>query len=417
MTAIDRVHIGLSVRNAAGRHFGGLPRSFWTVFAGQLVNRIGSVAVPFLVLYLGNRGYSVTQVGTVLGALGLGGLASQPLGGVLTDRFGARAALVTGLTASAASMLLLSAADDLPALLCAAVFVGVVGDVYRPAAAVLVATVVPASSRARAYSLIYWAVNLGVGLAGLIAGILARYGLGLLFPIQAAAAATFAILVALFVPGRSAQRRTAPAGRSWGVVLRDRLLLALMILNVVNGLVNAQVMVGLPLAIKDSGLSPAVYGAVFVLSGVLIGVLQPPVAGWLERFDRIVVLAVSWGVFGLGMAATGLADSAAGYLVTVPIWILGEIGAASFAGSIIADLATEHSQGRCQAAFGWSFAVGNLIGPPAGAYLYSSVGPWSLWWCCALCGVLGTGGGLALVRPFRRRIASPVFVPILEDAL
>ncbi|WP_372495666.1 MFS transporter [Kitasatospora humi] len=388
------------------------------MFAGQLVNRVGSMAVPFLVLYLGNQGMSTSDAGTVLAAVGLGGLVSQPLGGALADRFGPRAALVAGLAASAVSIVCLGAARGLPAILAAAVLVGVVADVYRPAAAALVAAVVPADSRPRAFSLIYWAVNLGVGLAGLLAGVLARHGFGLLFLVQAGSAAGFALLVGLLVPGRIAAPRSRLAAREGGGgPLRDRLLLALIALNIVSSLINAQVTMGLPLAIKDSGQSSAVYGSVFLVSGVLIGVLQPPLAGWLERFDRIVVLAVSWAVFGLGIAATGLAHTALEYLATVVIWTVGEIGAASFIGSIIADLAPAHAQGRYQAAFGWSYAAAQLIGPPVGAFLYGSVGPWALWWSCALLAVLGAAGGLALVKPVRRRTAPPASIPVLENAL
>ncbi len=401
------------------RQFGGLPRSFWIVFAGQFVNRIGSMAVPFLVLYLGNQGLSASDAGTVLAAVGLGGLVSQPMGGVLADRFGPRIALVAGLSASAVSIVLLGAARGLPTVLAAAVLVGAVADIYRPAAAALVAAVVPAQSRPRAYSLIYWAVNLGVGLAGLLAGLLATYGYGLLFLVQAAAAAAFALLVAILVPGRSATGWSPPAtSRSTTVgLLRDRLLLALIGLNIVSGLINAQITVGLPLAIKNSGLSSVVYGAVFMVSGLLIGVLQPLLAGWLERFDRIVVLSVSWAVFGLGVAATGLARTAPEYLATVVVWTLGEIGAASFVGAIIADLAPAHAQGRYQAAFGWSYAAAQLLGPLGGAYLYGSVAPWALWWSCGLLAVLGAAGGLALVAPVRRRSAAPASTPLLENAL
>ncbi|MBW1595855.1 MFS transporter [Streptomyces sp. JJ38] len=442
-----------------------MPRSFWVVFAGQFINRIGSMVVPFLVLYLGDRGLSSGDAGLVLGAVGLGGLFSQPLGGVLADRWGPRFALVTGLATSAVAIALLGMATGLPATLAAGLLVGLVVDIYRPAAAALVAMVVAAGDRTRAYSLVYWAVNLGVALGGLVAGLLAQHGYWLLFVVQAVTTAAFAVVAATLLPddrptGATARRpsvrlrggrfgrrgghrvgppgpadeprgatgqnpageegtaRPGPAGGgSRSGVLRDRLLLALICLNLVNGVVAAQITVGLPLAIKDDGLSSTVYGSVFLASGVIIGVSQPLLSAWLERYDRLTVLSVSWLVFGVGIACTGLADSVPEYLITVVVWTLGEIGAASFVGSLVADLAPDHAQGRYQAAFGWSFAAAQFVGPPLGAQLYVSVGPDALWWTCAALGAAGLAGGLALTRPVRRRLRPDTKPLTLQKAL
>lgn len=371
------------------------------------------MVVPFLVLYLGQRGMSAGDAGLVLGAVGVGGLASQPLGGLLTDRWGPRLVLVAGLSASAASIALLGLARGLPATLAAAVLVGVVADVYRPAAAAVVARVVSPADRPRAYSLIYWAVNLGVALGGLVAGILTSHGFWLLFLVQSLTTAAFAVVTAVFLPAdRPAHGPDRTGDDAPGVrVLRDRLLLALTGLNLLNGVVAAQITVGLPLAIKDDGLGTGTYGAVFLASGIIIGVTQPMLSAWLERYDRLAVLSVSWLVFGLGIAATALADTRIEYLVTVCVWTLGEIGAASFVGSLVADLAPEHAQGRYQATFGWSYAAAQFIGPPAGAHLYATLGPGSLWWSCAGLGAVGLAGGLALIRPLRRRLR-PVSQPV-----
>jgi hypothetical protein len=39
-------------RATAGRRFGGLPRLFWMLWAGILVNRLGTLVEPFLGVYL-----------------------------------------------------------------------------------------------------------------------------------------------------------------------------------------------------------------------------------------------------------------------------------------------------------------------------------------------------------------------------
>src|ERR1700722_15702519 len=82
----------------------GLPAPVWIVFATTLVNRAGSMVVPFMVLYvsqcLGVRpalapfarqfpGVRPPPAGMALPVHGRGGLVSGPIAGRLCDRFGA----------------------------------------------------------------------------------------------------------------------------------------------------------------------------------------------------------------------------------------------------------------------------------------------------------------------------------------
>src|SRR5512145_1694799 len=78
--------------------FRGLPRPFWVLFAGTLVNRGGGFVLVFLALYLTEvRGLTPTQAGAIISAYGLGAIAGGPLGGALSDRIGRRPTLVGSL--------------------------------------------------------------------------------------------------------------------------------------------------------------------------------------------------------------------------------------------------------------------------------------------------------------------------------
>ena len=74
-----------------------LPRPFWVLWAGSLLNRLGYLVQPFLALYLSSRlGVSTTTVGIVLASFGAGAVVSQPVGGWLADRIGPRRSLDWG---------------------------------------------------------------------------------------------------------------------------------------------------------------------------------------------------------------------------------------------------------------------------------------------------------------------------------
>ncbi|GAA2792504.1 MFS transporter [Crossiella cryophila] len=386
--------------------FAGLPRPFWILFYGTLVNRIGGVVSGFLVLYLTAIGIPLEQVGLVLAAKGVGALISQPVGGVLTDRVGRRFTLVLGLLASAACLTFLGAAQGLPLLITAAFLHGVAADIFRPAAATLIADVVERPLLTKAYGLQFWALNLGFSVASVMAGHLAGAGYWLLFALNATGCTAFAIIVLLGIP-RSAERlvKSTVDGPKSGLraLFRDRLLLGVVLLVLAHGTVYSQAEVIIPLAVKDSGLGAAGYGTIIAVNGVLIVILQPLAAAWVARFDRMRVLAVAWAVVGAGMALTGLADTALEYVLTVIVWTLGEIAMAGLLGSLAADLAPPAARGRYQAAIGFGFSAAAFTGPLLGTWVYQHGGPAAAWFGCLVLGLLGAAGALAIGPAIRRR--------------
>src|ERR1044071_2723636 len=68
--------------------YSGLSRSTWLLSFVMLVNRSGTMVLPFMTLYLTSKGYSVAQAGFVYGLFGAGAFFGAYLGGRLTDKFG-----------------------------------------------------------------------------------------------------------------------------------------------------------------------------------------------------------------------------------------------------------------------------------------------------------------------------------------
>lgn len=70
--------------------YSGLSRSTWLLSLVMLINRSGTMVVPFMTLYLTSpqMGYSVGQAGIVFGLFGLGAFSGAFFGGKMTDRIG-----------------------------------------------------------------------------------------------------------------------------------------------------------------------------------------------------------------------------------------------------------------------------------------------------------------------------------------
>jgi MFS family permease len=388
---------------AVRTHLGGLPGTFWIMFGGTLVNRMGGMVAAFLVLYLTARGLPPAQIGLVLAARGIGSLASQPIGGLLADRVGRRFTLLTGLLATSAALVWVGLAGGLALLTVAAGTLGVVSDLYRPAASALIADVVAPGLRARAYGLQFWAVNLGFSVASVMAGFLAQHGYWLLFAVDAGTGAAFAVIIAAGIRRDPVRRNTRPAGSGaagagYRTALRDRLLVALVLLTLGYASLYQQAQVAVALAIHDAGLSPSVYGACAAVNGIVIVLLQPVLTGWLGRFDRMYVLGASWALVGAGMALTGLAHTGVQFGLTVVVWTVGEVGTAGFTAALVADLAPVTARGRYQALFGWGWGAAVLVGPTAGTWVYGTLGPAVMWWSCLAVGLVCGVVAVALAR-------------------
>ncbi|MFG1960754.1 MDR family MFS transporter [Nonomuraea sp. NPDC049028] len=385
---------------------GGLPRPFWALWSGTLVNRLGTMVMPFTGVYLTQaRGVSVAGAGLVMAVFGAGSLISQLLGGWLTDRIGRRATLSGSMIATAAAMLALGYSTSLAAITTSMFVLGLVVDAYRPASNALVADLVSPVERPRAYGLLFWAINLGYAVGMTAGGWLAQLGFGWLFWIDAVSSVIFAVLVWRAVPETRTAERESAGG--FGVVLRDRVMVAFTLVVLGQALVYMQTVTMLPVAmVKQAGLSTGEFGVAMALNGVLIVIVQPLVSGWIGRLDAARTLALGLAITGAGFALTAFVTDAVWLGVTIAVWTAGEIMTAGIAGTIVAALAPAHLRGRYSGLFGFAWSVASVLAPLAGGALLD-VGPQALWFTVGGVGLLSAVAMLALGPAIRRRALQP----------
>ena len=202
------------LRQAAG----GLPRTFWFLWTGTLINRLGAFVVIFLAIYLtGERGFSQSQAGLVIGLYGVGGAIGTMTGGVLADRWGRRPTLLTAQFGAATLMVALGFAHTYAQIITAAFLLGAFAEGVRPAFSAMMIDVVPERDRVRAYSLNYWAVNLGFAVAAVGAGLAAQVDYLLLFLVDAVTSLITAIISLSFLADTRPVRLVTIRSRSGGI--------------------------------------------------------------------------------------------------------------------------------------------------------------------------------------------------------
>ncbi|MFF7775524.1 MFS transporter [Streptomyces tanashiensis] len=386
--------------------FRDLPSVVWTIFAGTIVNRLGYLVTPFLVFFLASRGVTGGDTSYVLGALGAGNLIGPAVGGVLADRIGRRPTMLIGLIGAAAAQGALFLAPGVWTMAAAALLISAAGSTVSPAAFALLADAVDSERRRRAYALFGWGVNIGTAVAGVLGGYLAAQGYWLLFAVDAGSMLLYALVVTVRLkePKRETSQQRKD-GIGYGVVFRDRLALLLLPLFGVQLFVYSLTEVALPLAVRDSGLSPAVYGAMAAVNAVMVVALQPFATAWLARVPQLVVQSAGSALIAVGVALTGLADSVAGYTVSVVVWSLGEVVVAGIAAGVFANLAPEHARGRYQGAFSWTWGVARFAALTLGVTVYTTVTPAALWWTALVAGTATAAATLTLKTRIERRAA------------
>lgn len=400
----------------------GLPPAFWWLWTSTLVNRLGAFVITFLAMYLTlERGYSASYAGVVAAMLGLGGAVSAIGGGVLADRLGRRPTILMAQVAAAAAVALLGFVRDPAAIIGAAFLVGLSTNASRPAVQAMMADIVAPEDRIRAFSLNYWAVNLGFAISSAAAGLIAEHGYLLLFVGEAAMTLLCAIVVFVKVPESRPVRDDAGGsaakepGIGIGTVLRDRRFMAVVGLSFLVALLFMQGYVALPVAMGLSGLSSSDFGTAIAVNGVLVVVLQIPVTRLIEHRHPAKLLVAAALLTGYGFALNAFAGSLLLYTLAVCVWTLGEIINSPTQMGLVARLSPTHGRGRYQGVHALSWSVAALVAPLAGGSVIDRWGADMLWAGCAVLGT-ATALGYALLMPRLSFGVRPVVTARPQDA-
>lgn len=385
-------------------NIGGLPTTYWYLWAGLLINKVGAFGIIFLSLYLVKaRGLDESGAGLVVGMYGVGGAGGVLFSGVLADRWGRRKTLMVSHLATTICMLGLAFVPWIPAIGALTLLVGAAQSMVGPPLVAAMVDVVPQPDRTRAFSLEFWAINVGTTVAAPLAGLLADVGFTPLFLVEAGATFGTLMILAFKVP-ETLVRRPVDRREGLGTVLVDRPWMVFVGLTVVLAVLETMTTRILPLAMSHDGLRPSAFGFVMGCAGFMIvaGQLFMPRLISGRRDTRVLALAnllVAAGI--VGFAASAVVPA---YLGAALVLTMGQMLAAPANATTITDLSTMTLRARYQAVFYLSFPLANFISPALGGWSLQHLGDWT-WLLFGAVGVLGAAGHLAAEPGRTRRIA------------
>lgn len=367
--------------------FSGISKEVWLLALVSLINRSGTMVVPFLTIYLKSKmGFSYLEIGTIMSVFGVGSLIGTYSGGKLTDKIGFYPVLFWSLFLGGLSFILLGFLTSFLAWCIAITILGMVGEAFRPAIYTGLASYSEGSYQTRGTSLIRLAVNLGISVGPAIGGFVA-YNIGFsgLFWADGLTCIAAAIFMRVFIPykrntkGNTASDHLPILGIS---AYKDFNFMIFIGLLVFTSLGFMQFFLLIPMYYKEHFMfNESQIGLILALNGMLIVLFEMPLVHRIEnKIPKLLLIALGSGLLGLSFLI--LIPGFTGWWVAVfslIILTLGEIFNMPFANSFAMNQASEGRRGQYMGLYAMAYSVAHIIAPGMGSFFIQNYGYSSLW--------------------------------------
>lgn len=369
--------------------YSGHPREIWTLGVITLINRIGTMVLPFLTVYLTTvLGFSLKEAGFLAGAFGIGSLFGAYVGGHLSDRRSPTWVIFNSLFFSGILLVALQWVSGFYGLFGMILVTAFFGEAYRPAVSASVGDYVPREQTSRSMAFVRLCISVGMTLAPVIGGFVAvQLGYNMLFWIDG----TTCILAALYLKvvtrswkrletNHAADRKARPETLG-PKPFQNRNYLLFLLATFVMGFAYIQWVNTVPVFIKaEWGFNEGVIGMVLGLSSLIVVAFELALAHRLERAGRIrlsslvglVMVGLSFMPFLLPKAV--LLCFAAGIL-----WTMGKMLFMPFNNAMPLNMSPPARRGEYMAWYWMTWALTLIAGPWLGLTLAELIGFDGFW--------------------------------------
>lgn len=385
--------------------FAGLPREVWLLAGGLLINRAGTMVLPFLSLYLTrDLGLTAAAAGIIIGSFGLGAMAGSFIGGWLSDRVDPVRVQLLSLFASGIGFLAFTQIERFEALSVGVFVLATISEAFRPALMAAVAHRSSPEIKARAFALIRLAANLGMAVGPAAAGLLAVYGYVWIFVGDAVtcwAAAVMLMATLSRTTPESATDNPQDRGRK-GSPWRDLPFLGFLLLLTVLAMAFLQVWSTMPLFLRTFfEMSERSIGLLLALNALIIVLTEMLLIRAVENRDRMTMVGLGALLVCGGLALLCLGSSWMIAVLSMVVLTVGEMLSMPITNAVVAERAGSASVGRYMGAYSLAFSTAFVIGPIVGTAVYQNLGPDILWLGIGAVGIVLAIAFASLSRPLK----------------
>jgi predicted MFS family arabinose efflux permease len=366
--------------------YAGLSRETWLLSFIMLINRSGTMVVPFMTLYLTSKemGFTVGEAGYVFGLFGAGAFSGAWLGGRLTDKIGFYPVQLFTLFTGGLLFLVLGQMKTYPLICIFTFLLSFVNEAFRPANSTAIAFYSKTENRTRSYALNRLAINLGWAVGSGLGGILANINYELLFWVDgftniiAATVMWLMLKPVSYKPPVQSPQEKADAVPAY----KDRLYMLFIGATVLFASCFFQLFTNLPVYFeREMHLSKPFIGLLMAFNGILIAIVEMVLIYRLEG-KRPIMYYVTRGVFLVAVSFLLLTIPGIGAMMALTMIItvtFGEIFSMPFMNSYWIGRTNPSNRGQYAALYTMAWSAAQTLGPMGGAQVIQH-GSFRLFW-------------------------------------
>lgn len=369
--------------------FKGLSKESWMLALVMLINRAGSMVLPFLGVYMTNHlHFSIENTGIVLSFFGIGSVIGSWLGGFITDKIGEYKVQYLSLLLSVPLFCLIPVFKTEVGVAAIILIQSIVSDSFRPANSVAITKYAKPEKITRAFSLNRMAVNLGFSIGPALGGILSAISYEFLFFTNALAALSAGILYIIFFKKRNKLARLKAIKVKEVIEIkkenspyRDGKFLIYCFFCMLFSICFFQLFSTLTIFYKDTAqLSQQNIGYILGYSGFLVVLLEMGLVQVAEKyFSLAVTMFLGTFICGISYAMLGFDHSMITLVLSMSLLCVGEIWALPFMSTITALRSGKNNKGAYMGLNGISFSIAFIVTPYLGTLIAEKFGFTTLW--------------------------------------
>jgi len=376
--------------------YGGLSPGTWWLSLVMVVNRSGTMVIPFMTMYLTQHyGVSIGKAGFVMSLFGLGAIVGSLSGGKLVDSIGYYYVQLFALILGGTMFIILGQVHSYIGICICTFILAILNEAFRPANTVAIAHYSKEQNRTRSYSLNRLAINFGWAIGGAMGGIIASFNYNLLFWVDGITNLLAACLLYITLSPKRNPATEIKSGEKEVIKVsayRDRTYLTFIFLVFLFALCFFQLFTTIPVFFKENfHLSVLFIGMIMALNGLIIAVFEMITIFTLEG-KRSSLHFISSGVVLISIAFLLLNLPSINYglvaLLSMVILTFGEILAMPFMNAYWIGRSVQNNRGQYAALYSVAWASAQTVGPFAGSLVAEHAGYKTLWFIIGSIGLL-----------------------------
>lgn len=365
--------------------YSGLPRNVWYLSIIALINRSGTMIVPFMSVYFTKElHFSLDQTANLLLIFGVGSTLGSQISGKLVDKIGAFRVQWTSLIFGGLMFFAMMFIKKYEAVLFAIFFLGVISDSFRPANSASVALYSSPEIRSRAYALNRLSLNLGFAIGPTLGGFLAFYSYDWLFVVDGVTCVLAGVVfIVLFrkMPRIIAQKPTETVVLGSDSPYKDRIFMIFLFFSTINAICFFQLFTSLPLYVKQYYRVGEEYLGILIASnGIFIALFEMVIVYRLEgKFNLLKTMSFGAFLVSISFIAINFVSVYFFILFAVIIMTLGEIFTMPMMNVFVVNRSPVHRRGEYIGLYTAVYSLAHIFAPLVGLKTAAIFGFETLW--------------------------------------